>query len=311
MDLIVGWFQDSVSFAVPMIVLLGLLIFVHELGHFLVAKYYKVKVEVFSLGFGPKIFKFKRGDTTYAISAIPLGGYVKMFGDDPTAQVSGPEREVAFNHKPVGQRIAVVLAGPLMNFFFALLVFMIVGLIGERAVAPQVGDIKAGTQAYEAGLRSGDKILTANDQQIETWEQLQKEIEANPDQNVVLKVERAGQPVEVNVTPKRIENKNVMSWADEVGSIDGISISSRSSIIGVEDPKSVAAQAGVKPGDMVVSINGQKLDKWRELLAALEANSSASEIKIGVRRDYLTNEAETAPIELTMAVPKQAAGKKR
>ena len=137
MDSIFGFFQDSVSFAVPMIVLLGLLIFVHELGHFLVAKYYKVKVEVFSLGFGPKIFKFKRGDTTYAISAIPLGGYVKMFGDDPTAQVSGPEREVAFNHKPVGQRIAVVLAGPLMNFFFALVVFMIVGLIGERAFAPQ------------------------------------------------------------------------------------------------------------------------------------------------------------------------------
>ncbi len=310
MDSIFSFFQDSVSFAVPMIVLLGLLIFVHELGHFLVAKYYKVKVEVFSLGFGPKIFKFKRGDTTYAISAIPLGGYVKMFGDDPTAQVTGPDRDVAFNHKPVAQRIAVVLAGPLMNFFFALVVFMIVGMIGERAFAPQLGDIKPATAAFDSGLRSGDKITAVNGAKVETWEQLNQAIEANPEKSITLQVERDGQATEVAATPKRIENKNVMSWADEVGAIEGVSLSARSSIIGVESPKSAAGVAGVKPGDMIVAINGQKIDKWRELLSTLEANASAKEIKVGVRRDYLTTDAETAPIELTVQVPAQAHGKK-
>lgn len=158
MDQLFAFLQNSVAYLVPMIVLLGLLIFVHELGHFLVAKYYKVRVEVFSLGFGPKIFKFKRGDTTYAISAIPLGGYVKMFGDDPTADVPDEQKSVSFTHKPVGQRIAVVLAGPLMNFGFAVLIFAVVALIGERTLAPKLGDIDPKSDAYAAGFRSGDVI---------------------------------------------------------------------------------------------------------------------------------------------------------
>src|SRR6476469_2206910 len=107
MQMISSWFQNGVETVVPLIVLLGLLIFVHELGHFLVAKYFKVRVEVFSLGFGPKLLKFKRGDTVYALSAIPLGGYVKMFGDDPTAEISADQREHPFTPKPVGHRIAV------------------------------------------------------------------------------------------------------------------------------------------------------------------------------------------------------------
>src|SRR3989344_3181918 len=101
------------SYAVPMIILLGLLIFVHELGHFLVAKYYKVRVEVFSLGFGKKLFSFRRGETEYVIAMLPLGGYVKMYGDDPSAEVSEADRRGSFLHKPVGQRIAIILAGPL------------------------------------------------------------------------------------------------------------------------------------------------------------------------------------------------------
>src|SRR6478609_3936100 len=116
MQMISSWFQNGVETVVPLIVLLGLLIFVHEMGHFLVAKYFKVRVEVFSLGFGPKLFKFKRGDTTYALSAIPLGGYVKMFGDDPTAQIDHADQKYSFTHKPVSQRFAIVLAGPIVNF---------------------------------------------------------------------------------------------------------------------------------------------------------------------------------------------------
>ena len=139
---LVGLVQNLISFVVPMVILLGLLIFVHELGHFLVAKYFKVRVEVFSLGFGPKILKYKRGDTVYAISAIPLGGYVKMFGDDPTASIEAEQKAVSYSHKPVGQRIAIVLAGPLMNLFFAVAVFAGVAAIGEPILASKLGDIK-------------------------------------------------------------------------------------------------------------------------------------------------------------------------
>src|SRR5688572_19351866 len=141
MEFLTHYLHQGASFIVPLIILLGLLIFVHELGHFLVAKYYGVRVEVFSLGFGKKIFSHKRGDTEYCISLIPFGGYVKMFGDDPTAEVPAEEKKFAFNHKPVGQRIAVVLAGPLMNFFFAILLFMMITLIGEETIQPVIGDI--------------------------------------------------------------------------------------------------------------------------------------------------------------------------
>src|SRR3954466_7511255 len=106
MEALIGWLQQGLSWAVPFIILLGLLIFVHELGHFLVAKYFGVRVEVFSLGFGRKIFQVKRGDTSYCLSIIPLGGYVKMFGDDPKAPIPDDEKQFSFNHKPVGQRIA-------------------------------------------------------------------------------------------------------------------------------------------------------------------------------------------------------------
>src|SRR5690606_29836851 len=101
MELITYYLSQGLSFIIPLIILLGLLIFVHELGHFLVAKYYGVRVEVFSLGFGKKFFKYKKGDTEYCLSVIPFGGYVKMYGDDPTADVPSESRKYSFIHKPV------------------------------------------------------------------------------------------------------------------------------------------------------------------------------------------------------------------
>ena len=126
MDFILGYLHQGFDFVVPFVVLLGLLIFVHEMGHFAVAKWCGVRVEVFSLGFGKKIFSFKRGDTTYALSLVPLGGYVKMFGDEIGADISEEQKKHSFLHKPVWQRIAVVVAGPAMNFIWAVFVFFII-----------------------------------------------------------------------------------------------------------------------------------------------------------------------------------------
>jgi regulator of sigma E protease len=126
MDFILGYLHQGFDFIVPFVVLLGLLIFVHEMGHFAVAKWCGVRVEVFSLGFGKKIFSFKRGDTTYALSLVPLGGYVKMFGDEIGADISEEQKKHSFLHKPVWQRIAVVVAGPAMNFIWAVFVFFII-----------------------------------------------------------------------------------------------------------------------------------------------------------------------------------------
>ena len=118
-----NFLNQGLEYLIPMIILLGLLIFVHELGHFLAAKFYKVRVEVFSLGFGSKLVKFIYKGTLYCISAIPLGGYVRMYGDEPGKEIPEALKNQSYLHKPVGQRIVIVLAGPLMNLFFAALPF--------------------------------------------------------------------------------------------------------------------------------------------------------------------------------------------
>src|SRR5579872_1072477 len=124
MDSLFGLLHQGTSVVVPFIILLGVLIFVHELGHFMVAKFFGVRVEVFSLGFGRKLLKKKWGDTTYCISIIPFGGYVKMFGDEAHANVPVEEQKFSFSHQKVLPRIAIVLAGPLMNAFFAVVLFI-------------------------------------------------------------------------------------------------------------------------------------------------------------------------------------------
>ena len=293
----------------PMIVLLGLLIFVHELGHFLVAKYYKVRVEVFSLGFGPKLFKFKRGDTVYAISAIPLGGYVRMFGDDPTAQVDSEQRKFAFNHKPVGQRIAVVLAGPLMNLFFAIVLFVGVAVIGEQALMPKLGDIETKSDAHAAGFRSGDTVLSVAGSPVKTWEQFQEGIESNAETKIPVVVKRGDKDETIEVTPKRVANKNVLSWKKQVGEIEGLGYSSRSSVVGIADAKSVAGAAGLKTGDIIQSVNGNKVGKWRELLAALEAPTGdlALEVERGILDENRAGSLEQ--VKVAIALPEPAKGK--
>ncbi|HVK60875.1 MAG TPA: RIP metalloprotease RseP [Bdellovibrionales bacterium] len=298
--------QSIVDAAIPMIVLLGLLIFVHELGHFLVAKYFKVRVEVFSLGFGPKIFKFKRGETVYAISAIPLGGYVKMFGDDTTAAIDDEQKKYSFLHKPVGQRIAVVLAGPLMNFFFAVLIFTIVALHGEQTFAPQVGDIAENSQAYAQGFRSGDKVTTVNGAEIQSWDQLHNAIEKNADQVIAIQLLREGAstPETIQITPKLVPNKNVLSWDRMVGEVEGLSPSSKSSFVGVR-AGGAAAQAGLKTGDLVKTVNGKPVEHWRNLDQILR-QSAGSPLEIEVERGRLTQKdpeatPETAKVSLKAA----------
>ncbi len=298
METLVSHLQGLVESLVPVVVLLGILIFVHELGHFLVAKYFKVRVEVFSLGFGPKLLKFKRGDTVYALSAIPLGGYVKMFGDDPTAEVAADQKGYSFTNKPVGNRIGIVLAGPLMNLFFAAIVFIAVAGVGEQALAPKLGDVERNSPAYAAGFRNGDSIVSVNGVQPKTWDDFQHAIEASADQSMSFVVDRTdmpGQPAHnttINATPKLAVNKNVLSWDRHVGEIEGLTYSSRSAVIGVRDQNSIAGRAGLHTGDIVQSINGIKISRWSEFLFVLntlkpEAGGTAVAIKFEVERGLM------------------------
>jgi regulator of sigma E protease len=314
-NLLQGSLSGFVAYFVPMVILLGLLIFVHELGHFLVAKYYGVRVEVFSLGFGPKIFKFKRGDTVYAVSALPLGGYVKMFGDDPTADVSPDLKSVSFTHKPVGQRIAVVLAGPLMNLFFAIVLFAGVAMIGEPALSPKIGDIETTTPAYAAGFRSGDTVLAAGSAPVKTWDEFLRVVERNAGNKIPVMVERgAGDQETIEITPKLAQNKNVLSWDRQVGEIEGLTYSSRASVVGVKGPSTAAARAGLQTGDLIQKINGVEVSKWREVLLALDGlgdDSITMEVERGLLSDDISesrSETRMTKVEISISVPTDAQG---
>ena len=278
MEVIIGYVQQGFSFIVPLIILLGLLIFVHELGHFLVAKYFGVRVETFSLGFGKKIFKIKRGDTEYCISLFPLGGYVKMFGDDPTAEVPESEKKFAFNHKPVGQRIGVVLAGPLMNFFFAIVLFGLIAIVGEETIKPTLGDVPANSQAYTDGFRSGDTVLKINDTPVTTWEQVQSTIEINADRTLNFEVQRfeSEEVAKISSVAKLAPNKNILSSEDFVGEIDGVGFSSSAATIGILSEDSAAYKAGLRLGDQITAVDGKEVLRFKELVSMIQASSNAN-----------------------------------
>jgi regulator of sigma E protease len=270
METIFGFLGTGASAILPFIVLLGLLIFVHEMGHFLVAKFFGVRVEVFSLGFGKKILKYKKGDTTYCLSLIPLGGYVKMFGDDPNAPIALEEQKYSFTHKPVSQRIGVVIAGPLMNFFFAILVLFVVALIGQNGRAPIIGDVIPGTSAYESGFRSGDQILSVAGQNIKTWDDFAKAMTNYQGQPVSIQIQRenSNQLVEVTSTSQLVENPNILSLNKKIGEIEGITQTARAPVVGVRTG-SVAHKAGLRTGDLIRSVAAHNVKYFRELDNAL------------------------------------------
>jgi regulator of sigma E protease len=197
------------------IVVLGVLIFVHELGHFLVAKRAGVSVLKFSLGFGPKIAGFTRGGTEYLLSAIPLGGYVKMLGEDPKEEVADLER--SFSAKPLGWRSLIILAGPGSNFLLAIAIFWVVFMVGVPTLTTKVGEVMEGFPAREAGLLRGDRIVGIEGQPIEKWEELAKQIHQSPGRPVRLTVEREGQRFDLAVAPKATKQKNLFGEEQEIG----------------------------------------------------------------------------------------------
>lgn len=283
MDMILGYLQNGFSAVVPFVILLGLLIFVHELGHFAVAKWCGVRVEVFSLGFGKKLLSYKHGDTTYCWSIVPLGGYVKMFGDEVGAEISDEQKKYSFLHKNVWQRIAVVLAGPLMNFFFAIFVLFVVAMLGEDARRAAVGDVPVDSAAYQAGLRSGDQILSVAGKNLRTWDELQHQLNASIGQQVELKIKRYGtnEELRVFVSPSSKPNPNILSLDNEIGEVAGLSNNSYASVVGVQ-AKSRAETLGLRTGDRIAKINGQEILYYRDIeahLVALQGQNVAIEVE--------------------------------
>jgi regulator of sigma E protease len=212
----------AASFAVA----LGILIFVHELGHFGVAKRVGVRVLRFSIGFGPILLSRRRGETEYALSALPLGGYVKMLGEDDEGDpeaVADPAR--AFHQQPLGRRAAIVFAGPAMNFLFAFLAYALLFLavgVERPSNTTRIGGVSPGLPAEQAGLRAADRILAVGDRPVETWEALSEAVRASGGARLVLRVERDGAVFVAEVTPTLQDTRTI--FGESAGQVYRIGI---------------------------------------------------------------------------------------
>ena len=243
------------------ILALGFLIFIHELGHFFAAKRCGIRVEKFSIGFGPRLIGFRRGETEYCLSALPFGGFVKMSGESPEEQ-KGEEGE--FASAPVGHRIFVAIAGPAMNFLLGIILFAFVYLVGldhgtmwlmEMLVGrsdrmAQIGLVADDSPAKKGGIEPGDTIVSIDDRKIKNWQDFNTTILTHPDEELKIIVSRGGQFKTLYVTPRSL---------DRTG-IGQIRVSARQEAM-VEriTEGSAAAKAGIQARDLIESINGQKI----------------------------------------------------
>ena len=211
------------------LVVLTVIIFVHELGHYWVARWNGVRVETFSLGFGPELAGWtNRHGTRWKISAIPLGGYVKFFGDasaisDPDealARMSAEERAGSLHHKNIWQRSAVVAAGPIANFLFAIAIFAAIFMFFGRAYTPPlIGTVVAGGAAEQGGLKDGDRVISVDGSPIAQFEELRMVVALHAETPLALVVERAGQRVSLTVTPRRVDVPDGFGGSQRVGQL--------------------------------------------------------------------------------------------
>ena len=207
---------------VSVVVLLGVLIFAHELGHFLMAKRSGVGVLKFSLGFGPKVIGKKIGETEYLLSLIPLGGYVKLLGEGPGEELSAEDEKRSFLKQPVLKRIGIVAAGPFFNVLLALLIFTIINMIGLPVLTAEIGALQADSAAQSAGLQVGDKVIDVDGNTVKKWDELSEIISQSNGRALRITVHREGVPREITVTPRLMKGTNVFGETVETYKI-GIS----------------------------------------------------------------------------------------
>lgn len=241
------------------ILVLSLLIFVHELGHFLSAKFFGVKVEVFSIGFGKKLYTKIINGTEYAISAIPLGGYVKMKGQDDTNPRLKNYDSDSYNSKLPHQRLIILLAGSAFNFLLAFVLYFFVAILGEKNIAPIIGTIVDNSPAQKAGILSGDKVIEVNGIEIKTWEELSTIIKESNNKPISLLIEREKRLKRVTVTPILAESQNIFG---EPIKKPILGISPRGDVIEISyEPFEALKRAFIKTIDaaMLIVIGIQKL----------------------------------------------------
>lgn len=252
------------------VVLVSALIFVHELGHFAWAKVFGVKVITFSLGFGPKILRFRGKETEYCIGLIPLGGFVKMLEATTNDPVLPEDRHRTFESQALWKRIVIVVAGPVMNLVFPVVLYFSVFIGQKQLLPPTVGVVLPG-HAADGKLVPGDRILAVNGTEISTFAELSRVVRKSPGRELELKVFRDYGYVDVAITPDETVEKYELDIVERVGRL-GILPSLPRAVIGVPEPDSLAYRAGLRTFDMITQVGSRPIERYVDLEAALRDN---------------------------------------
>jgi len=279
------------------LIVLGVLVAFHEYGHFLAARWVGVKVVKFSIGFGPKIFSRTVGDTEYLISAVPLGGYVKMFGEDDSEVVSPEEQKRSFTHQSLPNKTLIVAAGPGFNFLLTYLIFS--GLLASGSplfvptfqdLTPQIQAIIPNSPAEQVGLHVGDRILRADETEITTYGELAESIANSHGRSMTIDVSRDEAVKTFVITPSSKPNPN---QPDEL--MYGLGIEAIPPVVGDVVPNTPAMQAGLLAGDRILEINDQSIQTWRQMTDVVRSHPDQP-IVVKVLRDQ-----QTLPLNVTPA----------
>ena len=274
--------METLHTVLSFVIAISVLVTVHEFGHFIVAIKLGIKVEKFSIGFGPALFSWrgKKDGIEYIIAAIPLGGYVKMLGENPDEQgeVSGKglsQEELlrAFHTQAVWKRAAVAVAGPLFNFIFAIVAYMCVGWLGQQVMPPVVGSVAPGSVSERAGLMVGDRLLRLDGQELHAWAQFEEMLKDRTGRNVTIDFDRDGHTTSVDLSVRASEKDALL--VDVSDEALGLNLGTQVFIDAVVQG-SPAELAGFKSGDEVIQIEGVDLGGVRQLIRAIQSHGGQS-----------------------------------
>jgi regulator of sigma E protease len=296
---------QSLWFVVPFIFVLSVVVFIHELGHFLAGRLFGVKIETFSIGFGKELFGWvDRFGTRWRIAALPLGGYVKFWGDtdvttsradeEMLAKATAAERAGSFHHKPLIQKAVIAAAGPFANFVLALVVFAFINMVfGERILPPIVGEVTKSSPAEGAGIQAGDLIVKVNGRPIRSFTEFAKAESLSLNAPLALEILRGSETVSVSLLPRSEDRDDGQGGKVAVPAI-GIQ-PFNPAYIGAVVPDSPAEKAGLKAGDLIALVNGEPIASFGSLAERIRAGKGAP-VALAVEREGATLKITLSPL---------------
>jgi regulator of sigma E protease len=278
------------------LLLLLVLVFVHEWGHFVVAKCFNIKVTHFSIGFGPRLVRWVRGETEYRIGLLPLGGYVKMVGEVPGAQVDPEDEARSFMAKPAWQRALVALAGPLANALLAAAVYAWMAYGVHEVGEARVGVLTRSGPAWNAGLLPGDVLVQINGHLIQDWDGLRKEVSAHPNENLEVVYKRGNAVLRTVVKTQSHTEHNALAELETRGKI-GVSLQYVQPYAGVVDEQSPVYQAGIRTGDKIEQVQGHPVLTWYDVKQRVQEAAASEPLVFKIQRGEQHKVVTVAPVE--------------